>query len=82
MHRFYGNGTYFRKRRKGGEVNVTIKQRILLVLTALIFAAVLVLLVWFIRKPEEAPDGVLVYKEAYMRMAEQPWQGEYLCHSK
>lgn len=61
---------------------MTIKQRILLGLTALFFAAVIFLLLWFIRKPEEAPDGVLVYKEAYMRMAEQPWQGEHLCRSR
>lgn len=61
---------------------MTIKQRILLALTAVILAAVILLSVWFIRKPEEAPDGVLVYKEAYMRMAEQPWQGERLCRSR
>ncbi|MBR2409088.1 MAG: hypothetical protein IKB07_09090 [Lachnospiraceae bacterium] len=61
---------------------MTIKQRILLVLAAVVLFAVILLLVWFIRKPAEAPDGVLVYREAYMRIADNPWQGERLCHNK
>ncbi len=61
---------------------MTVKQRILLVLAAVALFAVILLLVWFIRRPEEAPDGVLVYREAYMRIADNPWQGERLCHSK
>jgi len=61
---------------------MTVKQRIALAAVALALAAVIVLLVWFLKKPEEAPDGVLVYKEAYMRMADRPWQGEHLCHNR
>ncbi len=61
---------------------MTVKQRIALAMVALVLAAVIVLLVWVVRKPEEAPDGVLVYKEAYMRMADRPWQGEHLCRSR
>lgn len=60
---------------------MTVKQRIVLTIAALALAAVVFLLVWFLRKPEDAPDGVLVYREAYMRMADQPWQGERLCQS-
>ena len=61
---------------------MTVKQRITLMIAALVLAAVVILLVWFLRKPEDTPDGVLVYREAYMRMADQPWQGERLCRSK
>lgn len=61
---------------------MTVKQRIALVAAALALTAVVFLLIWFMRKPEEAPDGVLVYKEAYMRMVDRPWQGEHLCHNR
>ena len=61
---------------------VTVKQRIAIIVAALALVAVVFLLVWFLRKPKEAPDGVLVYREAYMRMADHPWQGERLCQSK
>lgn len=61
---------------------VTVKQRIALVLAALMLAVIVFLLMWFIRRPETAPEGVLVYREAYMRMADQPWQGEHLCRNK
>lgn len=61
---------------------MTVKQRITLIIAALALAAAVFLLVWFVSKPEDAPDGVLVYREAYMRMADQPWQGERLCRSK
>ena len=61
---------------------MTVKQRITLVVAALALAAVVFLLVWFLRKPEDTPDGVLVYREAYMRMADYPWQGERLCRSR
>lgn len=61
---------------------MTVKQRIVLTAVAVALVAVIVLLVWVVRKPEKAPDGVLVYKEAYMRMADRPWQGEYLCRGR
>lgn len=61
---------------------MTVKQRIALAVTALALVAVVVLLILFMQKPEETPNGVLVYKEAYMRMADQPWQGERLCRSR
>ena len=61
---------------------MTVKQRITLLIAALALAAVVFLLVWFLRRPEDAPDGVLVYREAYMRMADHPWQGERLCQSR
>ena len=61
---------------------VTVKQRITLIIAALALAAAVFLLVWFMSKPEDTPDGVLVYREAYMRMADQPWQGERLCKSR
>ena len=61
---------------------VTVKQRVALLIAALALVAVVTLLVWFVSKPEDKPDGVLVYREAYMRMADQPWQGERLCRSK
>ena len=61
---------------------MTVKQRIALALAAMTLVAVIFFLVWFIQKPEEAPDGVLVYKEAYMRIVDRPWQGERLCRNK
>ena len=61
---------------------MTVKQRIALAAAALAFVAVVVLLILFMRKPEDAPDGVLVYKEAYMRMADRTLQGERLCHNR
>ena len=61
---------------------MTVKQRIMLVALAVALVATIVFLVWFLRKPEKTPNGVLVYKEAYMRMADQPWQGERLCRNR
>ena len=61
---------------------MTVKQRITLMIAALALAAAVILLVWFVGKQEDTPDGVLVYREAYMRMAEHPWQGEHLCRSR
>ncbi len=61
---------------------MTVRQRLVLAAVALALAAVIVLLVWMLKKPEETPDGVLVYKEAYMRMADRPWQGEQLCRNR
>lgn len=61
---------------------MTVKQKVILVAAILIFAALIVFTVWFLRRPQKTPDGVLVYKEAYMRMADQPWQGERLCHGR
>lgn len=58
---------------------VTVKQRIAVALAVVALLAVLIFFVWYLQKPMEAPDGVLVYKEAYMRIAEQPWQGGRLC---
>lgn len=61
---------------------MTVKQRITLIIAALALTAVVFLLVWILRKPEDTPDGVLVYREAYMRMADHPWQGERLCRNR
>ncbi|MBQ3028359.1 MAG: hypothetical protein IJD26_04710 [Lachnospiraceae bacterium] len=61
---------------------MTLKQRIALAVTALALTAVVVFLIWFLRKPEESPKGVLVYREAYMHVAEQPWQGGRLCRNR
>lgn len=61
---------------------MTVKQRIVLAVVALALAATVFFLVWFLQKPEETPNGVLVYKEAYMRIADQPWQGERLCQNR
>ncbi len=61
---------------------MTVKQRIALAAAVLALVAVVVLLIWFMRKPKDVPDGVLVYKEAYMRMADMPCQGERLCHNR
>ncbi len=61
---------------------MTVKQRVVLVIAAAALLAVVFLFLWILQKPEESPKGVLVYKEAYMRIADQPWQGERLCHNK
>lgn len=61
---------------------MTVKQRIMLAVLAVALVATVIFLVWFVRKPEDTPNGVLVYKEAYMRMADQPWQGERLCRNR
>ncbi len=61
---------------------MTVKQRIVLAIATVVVAAMIFLLVWFLQRPEKTPDGVLVYKEAYMRMADRPWQGEQLCRNK
>lgn len=61
---------------------MTVRQRITLILVTLALAAVVFLLIWVMKKPKDAPDGVLVYREAYMHMADQPWQRERLCRSK
>jgi len=61
---------------------VTVKQRITLAIAAVALVAVVFFFVWFLQKPEETPNGVLVYKEAYMRIVDQPWQGERLCHNR
>lgn len=61
---------------------MTVKQRVTLVIATLVLAVVVFLLVWFIRRPEDTPEGVLVYREAYMRVADQPWQEERLCRNK
>ncbi len=61
---------------------MTVKQRIVLAVAAVLVTAMVVLLVWFLRRPEKTPDGVLVYKEAYMRMVDRHWQGEQLCRSE
>jgi len=61
---------------------VTVKQRVILVIAAAALLAVVLLFLWILQKPEESPKGVLVYKEAYMRIADRPWQGERLCHNK
>lgn len=61
---------------------MTVKQRIALAAAAVALVAVIVFFVWYLQKPEKEPGGVLVYREAYMRIADNPWQGERLCHSK
>lgn len=61
---------------------MTVKQRIIVAVAAVALLAVVLLFVWFLQKPEDSPKGILVYKEAYMRIADQPWQGERLCHNK
>jgi len=61
---------------------MTVKQRIVLVLAVLALAGIIVFLVWYLQRPEETPNGILVYREAYMRIADQPWQGGCLCHNK
>lgn len=59
---------------------MTVKQRVILVLAVIVLVAVIVFFVWYLQRPEDTPDGVLVYREAYMRIADQPWQGGHLCH--
>ncbi len=61
---------------------MTMRQRILLSVAGLALLAVILLLVWSFRDKPETPGGVLVYKEAYMRIADQPWQGGRLCRSR
>lgn len=61
---------------------MSVRQRVALAVAAVALVAVLFFLVWFLQRPEETPGGVLVYKEAYMRMADQPWQGERLCRNR
>ncbi|MGN1084958.1 MAG: hypothetical protein ACI4QX_08130 [Lachnospiraceae bacterium] len=61
---------------------MTVKQRVALAVAAVVLLAVILFFIWYLRKPEDIPEGTLVYREAYMRIAEQPWQGERLCHSR
>lgn len=61
---------------------MTAKQRIALIVAAVALLAAVILLVWYLQRPEDTPEGILVYKEAYMRIADQPWQGERLCLSR
>ncbi len=61
---------------------MTVKKRVALAAAALVLAAGIFFLVWYLQKPKEAPRGVLVYKDAYMRMIDYPWQGERLCRNK
>lgn len=61
---------------------MTVRQRVLLAIAAVAVLAVVVLFLWILQKPEESPRGVLVYREAYMRIADRPWQGERLCHNR
>lgn len=81
MHNLEKNGTYFRHVRKGGE-RVTVKQRIVVAVATVALLAVIFFFIWYLQKPAEAPDGVLVYKEAYMRIVEEPWRGGRLCLGK
>lgn len=59
---------------------MTVKQRVILVLAVIALVAVIVFFVWYLQRPEDTPDGTLVYREAYMRIVDQPWQGGRLCH--
>ncbi len=61
---------------------MTVKQRVALILAVLALVGAIVFFVWYLNQPEAAPNGMLVYREAYMRIADQPWQGERLCHSR
>ncbi len=61
---------------------MTAKQRVVLAVAAVFLLAVIVFFIWYLQRPEDIPEGTLVYREAYMRIAEQPWQGERLCHSR
>lgn len=61
---------------------MTIKQRVVLAAAAVTLLAVVLFFVWYLQKPDETPDGVLVYKEAYMRIADRPSQGERLCQNR
>lgn len=59
---------------------MTVKQRVILVVAVIALVAVIIFFVWYLQRPEDTPDGTLVYREAYMRIADQPWQGGRLCH--
>ncbi|MCH5273955.1 MAG: hypothetical protein J1E35_09805 [Lachnospiraceae bacterium] len=61
---------------------MTVKQRVALAISAVILLAIIVFFIWYLQQPEDTPDGMLVYREAYMRIAEQPWQGGRLCHNR
>lgn len=61
---------------------MTVRQKVILVLAVLALAAIVTFFIWYLRKPERTPGGTLVYREAYMRIADQPWQGERLCREK
>lgn len=61
---------------------MTVKQRIILAIAAVALLMTVILFLWIFRKPEESPKGILVYREAYMRIADRPRQGERLCHNK
>lgn len=61
---------------------MTIKQRVVLLVAALLLVGVIVFFVWYLNRPEKTPNGTFVYREAYMRIADQPWQGGRLCHKE
>lgn len=61
---------------------MTVRQRIILSVAVLVLLAVILLLVWSFRDKPEPPGGVLVYKDAYMRIADMPWQGGRLCGNR
>lgn len=61
---------------------MTVKQRVALILAVLALVGAIVFFVWYLNQPEATPNGMLVYREAYMRIADQPWQVERLCHSR
>ena len=61
---------------------MTIRQRVILSLAVLALLVVIVLLIWSFRDKPDTPGGVLVYKEAYMRIADMPWQGGRLCGNR
>lgn len=61
---------------------MTVKQRIAVAFAVIVLLAVVFFLVWYLQKPEDAPEGVLVYREAYMRIVEQPGWGGRLCRSR
>lgn len=61
---------------------MTVKQRIALIVAVVALVAGIIFFVWYLQAPEAAPDGVLVYREAYMRIVDRPWQGGRLCLGK
>lgn len=61
---------------------MTVKQRIAVAFAAIVLLTVVFFLLWYLQKPEDTPEGVLVYREAYMRIVEQPESGGRLCHSR
>lgn len=61
---------------------MTVRQRIILSVAVLVLLAVILLLVWSFRDKPETPGGVLVYKDAYMRIADMPRQGGRLCGNR